>query len=138
MRDGHLEGYEVGVIRLRDLLDVALHRSLARGFALALFDGAELIYGARPEEAGDAIGYARDAAFVRDGLVWRLEMWPSDDMARRLDTRAPAAILGLGILLAFFVAVALHLYRVANPVTGAAESVAASKDEAERVPAERE
>ena len=128
LRDGRIRGFLVGVDRLRDVMDEVLSRTVRQGFATGIYDGPELVYGSRLADGGSGIGDARETAVVRDAVVWRIEVWPADELTRRLDPRAPAAVFVLGMLLALFVSLCVYMWReegAAEPATQGAGRAAA-------------
>lgn len=109
----------VGVMRQRDLLDDATRAAVRRGFQVAVFDGAERVYGA--EESGIGLEFARDTAAHRDAVLWRIVVWPSDDLTGSLETHASQWVLGLGMLLACAASLAAFTWRRAAELERNAE-----------------
>ncbi len=104
-------GWLVGVVRLRDLLDLELARSVQRGFAVSVFEGVTLLYGARPDSAGPAVRLSSESLLLRGPLVWRIQVWPADELTRRLESWGPVGLFAAGSLLALFVAMTVYLWR---------------------------
>ena len=104
-------GWVVGVVRLRDLLDAELGRTVQRGFSAGVYEGTTLLYGANTVDGGPGLRYARDAVVLHGPLLWRVQVWPAEELARQFESWAPQALFVAGMLLAFFVALSLFLGR---------------------------
>jgi sensor domain CHASE-containing protein len=104
-------GTVIGVIRLRDLLDELTRPSVLRGFAVAVLEGPYLLFGPVWQDSGPEAGWERDETLQGDGLFWVIQLWPGPELVRRLEARAPAWGLGLGIFLAVVVALGVDRLR---------------------------
>lgn len=104
-------GWVVGLVRLRDVLDEGLSQTVQRGFSAAVYEGPTLLYGANSQEGGPGARYARDVAVLRGPLLWRVQLWPAEDLAREYESQAPQALFVSSFLLACFVALSLYLWR---------------------------
>jgi hypothetical protein len=111
VRGGRRLGWTVGVMRLRELLDAGLQRTLHDGFSAGVLEGPTLLHGASSEEAGPGGRYARDATVVRGPLIWNVEVWPGEDLTAQLESRGPVALFLAGMVLAFFASVGVYLWR---------------------------
>ncbi len=48
---------------------------------------------------------------LRGPLLWRVAVWPDEELTRRLLSWDPLGLFIAGMLLAFFVALSIHLWR---------------------------
>jgi len=108
---GRAMGYVLVVTRVRDMLDAMLRSALARGYTAAVYEGPYLVYGPVWLEGGPEVQYANDVNVHAGALQWRVRLWPSEETARALESRAPAAILVLGMLTAFLLAALVYVVR---------------------------
>ncbi len=104
-------GWVVGLVRLHDLLDESLSQTVQRGFSAGVYEGPTLLYGANSQDGGPGARYARDVAVLRGPLLWRVQLWPAEDLAGAYESQAPQELFVSGLLLAFFVALSLYLWR---------------------------
>jgi sensor domain CHASE-containing protein len=100
---GRGAGFIVGVLRVRDLVDVVAEGGLARGYTVALFEEPYLIYGATKQETGPEKVWAVDNDIDLGDHAWRVQVWPSAELLeiQRSSNADVARIAGalLGILL---------------------------------------
>jgi len=54
---GHPQGFVVGVLRVQDLLDQVLEKTVQRGFAVSVYEGPEFIYGTQLADVGPGYDY---------------------------------------------------------------------------------
>jgi sensor domain CHASE-containing protein len=101
--EGKVIGYLVGVIRLRDLLDVALAPGIRRGYAISVYEGPFLLFGPVWQEAGPESDWEKDVSLSMNRLLWTIQAWPSEELMPRLDTWAEEWTLGFGLFLALLV-----------------------------------
>jgi len=111
MRGRLRTGWLVGVTRLPELVDAALARTTQAGFDAGVFEGPTLLHGVRTDDGGPGVRFARDAVVVRGPLLWRVAVWPDEELTRRLQSWDPIGLFITGMLLAFFVALSIHLWR---------------------------
>lgn len=111
MRGSRRLGWIVGVMRLRDVVDAGLQRTLHDGFSAGVFEGPTLLYGASTEEAGAGARYTQEATVLRGPLIWKVEVWPGEDLANELDSQGPPALFVAGMLLAMFASASVFMWR---------------------------
>lgn len=104
-------GWLVGLVRLHDLLDERLSQTVQRGFSASVYEGPTLLYGPDSQDGGPGARYARDVAVLRGPLLWRVQLWPADDLAKSYESQAPQELFVSSLLLAFFVALSVYLWR---------------------------
>ena len=120
-------GYLMGVMRARDLLDVALHQAIVSGYSVTVYEGPYLLYGPTWEQSGPEGQWSRDAELHVGSLGWRIKVWPSAELAARLEGHGASAAVALVALLAIAVPIGIHLAqkaarrRVVPGGTGGAE-----------------
>jgi len=108
---GHPRGFVVGVLRVQDLLDGVLQKTIQRGFAVGVYEGPEFIYGTQLADVGPGYDYERETAVARDAIVWRVQVWPADDFFKTIDSHGPILLFVAGLVLAFFVSLTVYLWR---------------------------
>jgi hypothetical protein len=111
VREGRRRGWIVGVMRLSDVVDAGLQRTIRAGFAAGVLEGPALLYGAHEGDAGRAQRYAREATVVRGPLIWTVEVWPDEELTGELEPHEPAELFVAGMLLACFVSASVYLWR---------------------------
>ena len=122
-------GFQVGVLRLGDLMDALLSETIARGYSVAVYEDPFLIFGPAWLASGDDAALAGDAEFRIDDFSWRLKVWPGEELVKRMRTHDKDVVLVFGLVLAFFSAIMvdqLQLWRrralaAETSGTGAAE-----------------
>ena len=68
------------------------------------------------EKSGPEASYASDADVLYGQLLWRLQVWPSEELAKKMESPAPMLVLGLGTLVALLVGwVVYQAGRVMSP-----------------------
>ena len=102
-------GTLVGVMRLRDLIDTVVEPELRRGFSVTVYEGPFQVFGPVWAQSGDQGQWARDAVSRVDLLELRVQVWPSEELAERMKSTAPMAVLILGYLLALIVTVIAYV-----------------------------
>jgi len=111
VREGRRRGWIVGVMRLGDVVDAGLRRTIRDGFGAGVLEEQTLLYGARVADAGRGERYARGATVIRGPLSWNVEVWPDEQLTGELESPGPAALFIAGMLLAGFVSVSVYLWR---------------------------
>jgi len=106
MFDGEsVNGYLIGVVRVRDLLDESLHQELKNGYSIAVHEGPYLLYGPEPTTEGrDAERFSRFAEVEVEGLKWKVEAWPGRQLTPRLRSPAALVVLVIGVMFGVFAA----------------------------------
>jgi len=108
---GRPQGFVVGVLRVQDLLDGVLEKTVQRGFAVSVYEGPEFIFGTQLADVGPGYDYERETAVARDAIVWRVQVWPADDFFKTIDSHGPILLFLAGLVLAFFVSLTVYLWR---------------------------
>lgn len=108
---GRSAGYVVGVLRVRDLLDVMLRRAFARGYTIAVYEGPLQLFGPVWMYGGPEVFYERYVDVGSGELAWQVQLWPSEEKARTLHSTAPTAILVLGLVASFLASVLVFVLR---------------------------
>lgn len=111
---GRPTGYVVAVMRVRDLLDALLKPAFARGYSVTVYEGPYLLYGPMWGQGGAEEQYAHDADVRIGALLWRVQLWPSEERARALESWAPVTILVLGLIAALLTSVLVYLVRASR------------------------
>lgn len=107
--DDRNTGYLIGVMRLRDLVDTVVEPELRRGFSVTVYEGPFQVFGPVWAQSGPEAQWARDAMARVDELALRVQVWPSEELHRKMRSRSPLVILILGYLLALIAAAATYL-----------------------------
>ena len=109
-------GTIAATIRVRDLLDASLKRAFVRGLSVTVYEGPYHLFGPVWEKSGPEASYASDADVLYGQLLWRLQVWPSEELAKKMESPAPMLVLGLGTLVALLVGwVVYQAGRVMSP-----------------------
>lgn len=102
-------GFIVGVFRTQTVFDAILqHRKqVAPGYAIAVFDGNEEIY-RRYSSSRQAQQWNQQANIDLHNATWRLEVSPTPELLRQLQSPLPDVVLAGGLLMAMLLVVAVH------------------------------
>jgi sensor domain CHASE-containing protein len=101
-------GTIAATLRVRDLLDASLKRAFVRGLSVTVYEGPYHLFGPVWEKSGPEAQYASDADVIYGQLLWRLQVWPSEELAKKMESPAPLLVLGLGTLIALLVGWNVH------------------------------
>jgi sensor domain CHASE-containing protein len=97
-------GCLIGVMRLRDLLDAVLRPAIVGGFSVSVYEGPYLLFGPVWQESGPEAMWEKDATLQMDDLLWTIQVWPGEEMMKKLESSTPRWVLAFGLFLALLVA----------------------------------
>jgi sensor domain CHASE-containing protein len=101
-------GYLVGVIRLRDFIDAVADPAIAQGYSVSIYEGPFLVFGPPWEGNWPQSDWAQDNTFDHDDLALRIQVWPSEELEKRLRSNGPVAILAFSAWIALMVGVLIY------------------------------
>lgn len=128
-----LRGFAVAVFRIGDLVETSLGQIAAKGLAVRVFDGSELIY-----QSGTPQGDVRWERLIEvGGREWRIEFAPSAAfVAARLFHWQSGATLGAGVIISALLSLCLWGYG-SRVLAGEAANAALRAEVATRKSAEQ-
>jgi two-component system NtrC family sensor kinase len=106
-------GFLISWIQVRSLLN-HITETLARDFALVIFDGDEAIYGYRHDRTQFRRAWGRDIILRSPGLTWRMHIWPAPELPGEKLSALPTIMLFLGLATAILFASLLHFAQAAR------------------------
>lgn len=113
-RGEQFNGIIAGAVGVREMLDATLHEMLDPGYSLAVFDGQEELYRhdqANPQEEPERL---HETSFELYGVTWRLQIWPATTVLVGARSLLPEITLGVGLVLAALLTLAVTLARTAR------------------------
>ncbi|HIK29145.1 MAG: ATP-binding protein [Oscillatoriaceae bacterium SKW80] len=117
-------GLIVGVFDTERLLETIVSRMLAKNtiwqnYSIVIFEGADEIYRREPNNTPHhfrekSIQRKQETQIQWDGIIWRLQIWPSPKLLAVEQSLLPNAILIAGLLTAWLLALAVYLAQTAR------------------------
>jgi len=105
---GESRGMLIGVIRPGDLFDAVLVPEIRNGWAIAVYEGPYLLYGAQWATSGPEAQWTREAEVNAADWVVSIRVWPSEELAAEMRSPGPRAAMIGGVVIAFFVAIGVR------------------------------
>ena len=114
-RGGQFGGFILGVFRVQKLLDTIFHENAAPGISIAVFDGAEDIYGRvdAENERLEAI-WGSEAALDVHGVTWLMKVWPGRAFVAESQSALPDITLTVGLLMTVLLTLTTYLAQTAK------------------------
>jgi signal transduction histidine kinase/sensor domain CHASE-containing protein len=112
MSPGEIEGFIVGVFRLRELFDDILGNQALR-YNIAVFEGGEEIYG-RYETERHEREWGQEIPLSFYGVTWQVRIWPTSALLRDELSVLPEFGLTAGLLTSALLAIAVYLAQTAR------------------------
>ncbi len=106
-------GWLLGFFDSRQLIGTMLGPDLLPGFGIAVWDGETELYRREDIPPGLPSMLIREEVVERDGVAWRVQVWPGPKLLVERRSPLPAALLVGGWLTALLLAVAVQLAQVA-------------------------
>ena len=107
-------GIMVGVFRVQELLDTILHEQVAPRYSIALFDGEEKIYSRPDSNSRHQRKWGQETTIELYGVTWRMQVWPRSELLAGARSALPQLTLGMGLLMAILLALAVNLAQTAR------------------------
>ena len=107
-------GIIVGVFRVQELLDTILHEEVAPRYSIALFDGEEQIYSRPDSNRRHQKKWGQETTIELYGVTWRMQVWPRSELLAGARSALPQLTLGMGLLMAILLALAVNLAQTAR------------------------
>ena len=107
-------GIIVGVFRVQELLDTILHEEVAPRYSIALFDGEEKIYSRPDSNSRHQRKWGQETTIELYGVTWRMQVWPRSELLAGARSALPQLTLGMGLLMAILLALAVNLAQTAR------------------------
>jgi len=108
VREQAFNGLVVGVFQVRELFDTLLG-GVALPYAITVFEGDKVIYNRYPRATEREREWSQEASVGLYGVTWRIRIWPSAALLRAEVSAFPEVVLGVGLLTAGLLALAVHL-----------------------------
>lgn len=117
-------GFINGVFHTHTVLDTILagEKTVAPGYAIALFDGEEEIYRRDNSTTQHNQEWSQETNIDLHGTTWRVRICPQPALVNQLQSPLPNVALVGGLLMASLLALAVHLAQRARLRAGQAES----------------
>jgi signal transduction histidine kinase/sensor domain CHASE-containing protein/ActR/RegA family two-component response regulator len=106
-------GFLISWIQVRSLLN-HITETLARDFALVIFDGDEVIYGYHHDRTQFRRAWGRDIILRPPGLTWRMHIWPAPELPGEKLSALPTIMLFIGLATAILFASLVHFAQAAQ------------------------
>ena len=108
------EGGLIAVIKLHELFDSILNVNVAPGYALAIKDQDEPLYGRYATEMRFQESLQQSLPVRFQDTRWTLHVWPTSDVMSRESLSLPKLALAVGLLTTILLAMAVHLAQTAR------------------------
>jgi signal transduction histidine kinase len=113
-REERFEGVIAGAVGVQTLLDAILHEELTPGFELIVFNGPTELYRYMHTDHPPEETRMYETSLELYGQTWRLQVWPETETILGARSLLPEAALGVGVLLATLLTIAIILARTAQ------------------------
>jgi PAS domain S-box-containing protein len=133
-RGSAFQGFIVAGFRFQDLFRHVVDPTLARGYALEIYDGDQRIYFHAPREEQRGRVWERQASLQFENVRWTLKLWPTPAALANAESTASMIVLAAGLLLSVLLGLAVYLAQAARVKTQMAER---ARGELEREVVER-
>lgn len=104
-------GFIVGVFRVQQLLDTILEgeENVARGYSITVFDGKDEIYSHNVVSRQHEKKWGQETKINFYGVTWRMQICPTPELLAKVQSPLPRAVLIGGLLMAWLLALTVHL-----------------------------
>jgi len=92
----------------------ALHEEVAPRYSIALFDGEEKIYSRPDSNRQHQRKWGQETTIELYGVTWRMQVWPRSELLAGARSALPQLTLGMGLLMAILLALAVNLAQTAR------------------------
>jgi signal transduction histidine kinase/sensor domain CHASE-containing protein/ActR/RegA family two-component response regulator len=113
MANAGFDGFIAGTFRTQELFDAILE-NLALRYAIAVFEGAEEIYGRYPPGRQYEREWGQETALGFYGVTWRVRIWPTPTLLAEELSALPEVGLAAGLLTSALLAMAVYLAQTAR------------------------
>jgi signal transduction histidine kinase/sensor domain CHASE-containing protein/ActR/RegA family two-component response regulator len=107
------DGFIAGIFRTQELFDAILE-NLALRYAIAVFEGAEEIYGRYPAGRQHEREWGQESTLDFNGVTWRVRIWPTTNLLAEELSPLPEFALVAGLLTSGLLAMAVYLAQTAR------------------------
>ncbi|MBC8003076.1 MAG: PAS domain S-box protein [Opitutaceae bacterium] len=128
------EGFVVGGIRLREMLDATLTSKLAAGYSIALAESGTTIYERSAGPLPPWPEWVAELPIEIHGLKWTARIWPGTELFAANRSQFARVVLSLGMLASALLALSVHL---AQGATARSRQMAATNRDLQREIIER-
>jgi PAS domain S-box-containing protein len=120
------------VIRVQDLLGTIVNSSVAPGYAVSISEPEGAIFSRYDSERKYHEQFNQTIPLHYEELVWRLSIWPTQDILEKESLSVPKLALIIGLLTTGLLALAVHLAQTARRRTFALENEVQVRELAQR------
>jgi len=121
----------VSVVRLHELFDTTLNANVAPGYAVAITEGEDLIFGRYATDHTHNVRWRQTLPLGSTGAGWRVAVWPTVDVLARESLSLPKLSLMFGLLTTGLLALAAHLAQTSRRRTAALENEVREREQAQ-------
>ncbi len=105
-----LDGFIVGVIRLREFLDATIRPDIAPDYNLTISNHKdEVFYRRGSAEKPNVTSWIVKVPLESHGTEWMITIWPNSKLVAAHQSKNPFVVLTMGCLAAFLLAVSMYL-----------------------------
>jgi PAS domain S-box-containing protein len=122
----------VAVMLLHELFDSFVNASVAPGYAVAVTDKGDPIFGRYTTDQEYREPWGETLRLPFQGMDWQLALWPTRDVLARESLSLPKLALLIGLLMSALLALAVHLAQTARRRTAELENQVRERELAER------
>jgi PAS domain S-box-containing protein len=120
------------VFRLQEFFDAALNANVAPGYAIALADDREQVFGRNTKDGEYRKRWAQVLPVQFHSLQWQLSVWPTHDVLERESLSLPKLALGIGLLTTALLALAVYLAQTARRRTADLEKEVREREQTQQ------
>jgi PAS domain S-box-containing protein len=131
-RPGAPDGGLLSVLRVQNLFDGIANADLAAGYAVAVTENGEPIFGRFDSDVRYRDRWAQSLPLDFGELGWRLTVWPTQNLLDHESLSVPRLALVIGLLTTCLLALAVHLAQTARRRAFALENEAREREQAQR------
>lgn len=103
------DGWIVGVFKAQTLFDRFLPAPVAPGYTISLADGSATFYERDPGPQPANPGWSFASNVELRGVTWKVQLWPAQAMAAKMNSALPGMVLIGGIVLSLMLAATIYL-----------------------------
>ncbi len=110
----NFDGFIRGVFHVQELLEPVLSKYISRGYLIAIFDGEGEFYRHDNSSGQHEAEWAEETEIELYNVTWHVRVWPGPETLAEARSFLPELALGAGFLMAFLLALTVHLAQTAR------------------------